>query len=72
VKRHRDQRLSVREFRSGLASGIGLAGMRERLAEFGGKIRVESSSGGTTVETLILHRRMRDSLEEAAAHAAGG
>lgn len=40
-------------FRGGAASGIGLAGMRERLAEFGGKIRVESSSGGSVVEAVI-------------------
>jgi signal transduction histidine kinase len=40
-------------FRGGAASGIGLAGMRERLAEFGGEFRVESSSGGSTVEAVI-------------------
>ena len=40
-------------FRDGAASGIGLAGMRERLAEFGGKFRVESSSGGSVVEAVI-------------------
>lgn len=41
------------KFRDGAASGIGLAGMRERLAEFGGEIRVESSSGGSVVQALI-------------------
>ena len=40
-------------FRGGAASGIGLAGMRERLAEFGGKFKVESSSGGSVVEAMI-------------------
>lgn len=40
-------------FRGGAASGIGLAGMRERLAEFGGEFRVESSSGGAVVEAVI-------------------
>jgi signal transduction histidine kinase len=40
-------------FREGAASGIGLGGMRERLAEFGGEIRVESSSGGSVVQALI-------------------
>lgn len=40
-------------FRDGAASGIGLAGMRERLAEFGGEFRVESSSGGSIVEAVI-------------------
>ena len=40
-------------FRGGAAPGIGLAGMRERLAEFGGQVRVESSSEGTIVEAAI-------------------
>jgi signal transduction histidine kinase len=40
-------------FHEGAASGIGLAGMRERLAEFGGKIHVESSSGGAVVQAVI-------------------
>ena len=43
----------LKRFRDGAASGIGLAGMRERLAEFGGEFRVESSSGGSTVEAVI-------------------
>jgi len=41
------------KFHEGAAPGIGLAGMRERLAEFGGGIRVESSSGGSIVEAVI-------------------
>ena len=40
-------------FRGGAAPGIGLAGMRERLAEFGGQVRVQSSSGGSVVEAVI-------------------
>jgi signal transduction histidine kinase len=40
-------------FRGGEAPGIGLGGMRERLAEFGGEIRVDSSSGGSVVEAVI-------------------
>jgi signal transduction histidine kinase len=40
-------------FRGGAAPGIGLGGMRERLAEFGGEIRVDSSSGGSVVEAVI-------------------
>jgi signal transduction histidine kinase len=40
-------------FRGGAAPGIGLAGMRERLAEFGGRIRVESSIAGSVVEAMI-------------------
>jgi signal transduction histidine kinase len=41
------------KFRGGSAPGIGLAGMRERLAEFGGQINVESSSAGAVVEAVI-------------------
>jgi signal transduction histidine kinase len=40
-------------FRDGEASGVGLAGMRERLAEFGGQIKVDSSSGGSVVQATI-------------------
>ena len=40
-------------FRGGAAPGIGLAGMRERLAEFGGQINVESSGAGSVVEAVI-------------------
>jgi len=41
------------KFRGGAAPGIGLAGMRERLAEFGGQITVESSGAGSVVEAVI-------------------
>jgi two-component system NarL family sensor kinase len=40
-------------FRGGGAPGVGLAGMRERLAEFGGQVKVESWSGGSVVEAFI-------------------
>jgi signal transduction histidine kinase len=40
-------------FDSGAAPGIGLAGMRERLAEFGGRMNVHSSSAGSVVEVTI-------------------
>jgi signal transduction histidine kinase len=50
-------------FRGGAAPGIGLGGMRERLAEFGGKILVESSSEGSVVQGgssyPCLYRRKR-------------
>jgi len=41
------------KFRAGAAPGIGLAGMRERLVEFGGEIRVEASERGSFVMAVI-------------------
>jgi signal transduction histidine kinase len=46
----------VLRFDSGAAPGIGLAGMRERLAEFGGRMNVHSSSAGSVVEVTIPTR----------------
>ena len=43
----------VKRFRSGLASGVGLAGMRERLAELDGVLEVETRTRGTTVRATI-------------------
>ena len=40
-------------FRSGRASGVGLAGMRERLAELDGTLEVERRSPGTVVRATI-------------------
>jgi signal transduction histidine kinase len=40
-------------FRSGSASGVGLAGMRERLAELDGTLEVEQRSRGTAVRASI-------------------
>ena len=40
-------------FRHGSAPGIGLGGMRERLAEFGGAINIESSVSGSVVKATI-------------------
>ncbi|MGH9741754.1 MAG: sensor histidine kinase [Candidatus Acidiferrum sp.] len=40
-------------FRAGLAGGIGLAGMRERLAELRGNLEVESSSRGCVVRAAL-------------------
>jgi signal transduction histidine kinase len=53
-------------FRGGAAPGIGLGGMRERLAEFGGKILVESSSGGSVVPAVIPTRAGTDGKDSRA------
>jgi signal transduction histidine kinase len=44
---------AIENFEGGMASGVGLAGMRERLAEFGGRLHVESSHSGTIVRASI-------------------
>jgi signal transduction histidine kinase len=43
----------VTRFRSGLASGVGLAGMRERLAELNGTLEVDRRPHGTAVRAVI-------------------
>ncbi len=43
------KRDSLLRFRAGEAGGIGLAGMRERLAELGGMLEVESGAEGTRI-----------------------
>ncbi len=44
---------SLLRFRSGHAGGIGLAGMRERLAELGGTLEVDSSAEGTQIRATL-------------------
>ena len=43
----------LKRYRSGLASGVGLAGMRERLAELDGILEVEARPRGTVVKATI-------------------
>jgi signal transduction histidine kinase len=43
----------LENFRMGLASGIGLAGMRERLAELGGTLEVQSGADGSILRAAL-------------------
>jgi two-component system, NarL family, sensor kinase len=44
-------------YRAGLAGGIGLAGMRERLGELGGTFEVDCDTAGTTVRAELPANR---------------
>ncbi len=46
-------RETLTRFRSGLASGVGLAGMKERLAELDGTLEVEGRPRGTLLRATI-------------------
>jgi signal transduction histidine kinase len=43
----------LQRFRGGHAGGIGLAGMRERLAELGGRLEVDSGPTGTRIRAVL-------------------
>jgi two-component system NarL family sensor kinase len=59
-------REELERFRSGLAAGIGLAGMRERLAELGGTLEMHSEGSGSilraTLPTAACHSRSATSV----------
>lgn len=46
----------LQRFRDGHAGGIGLAGMRERLAELGGRLEVDSGPTGTRIRAILPTR----------------
>jgi signal transduction histidine kinase len=41
------------QFRAGLAGSIGLAGMRERLAELGGTLEAQSGESGSVIQAPL-------------------
>jgi PAS domain S-box-containing protein len=43
----------LEDVRSGLARGVGLRGMRERVGEAGGRLEIESDSNGTVVRAIV-------------------
>jgi signal transduction histidine kinase len=43
----------LQRFRAGMAAGVGLAGMKERVAELNGELKVESSRHGTTIRATL-------------------
>jgi signal transduction histidine kinase len=44
---------ALQRFQSGIGIGVGLAGMRERVAELGGTMNIESDSHGTAVQITL-------------------
>jgi PAS domain S-box-containing protein len=53
----------------GARLGVGILGMRERMAQLGGKLEIESSSAGTTVRATIP---LTIGVQHAASHPRGG
>jgi len=55
----------LRKFRSGMAAGVGLAGMKERVAELNGQLQVESNAHGTTITATLPTTACESSDDEA-------
>lgn len=50
----------LKRFQSGIGIGVGLAGMRERVAELGGSMAIESDSHGTIVKISLPATNRKD------------
>jgi signal transduction histidine kinase len=57
---------ALKRFQSGIGIGVGLAGMRERVAELGGTMTIDSDGRGTTVQ-VSLPAAVRQDLQAGAA-----
>ena len=66
-----DPELLGRLNHSGAGSGIGLAGMRERLRELGGRLEIESDKAGTLIRAVIPATAPTDAKKPVAHRKAG-
>jgi signal transduction histidine kinase len=57
---------ALQRFQSGIGIGVGLAGMRERVAELGGTMNIDSDSRGTAVQ-VTLPASVREEAQAGAA-----
>jgi signal transduction histidine kinase len=57
---------TLRRYQEGHGGGIGLAGMRERLAELGGNLTVDSSASGTVLCACLPTNACRTARSESA------